>query len=183
MNFSFGKRRSRGRRIKLDKDSWVTGVLLLVFVGVLFYTSIRSVSTSIAIVQSRGWVQTPCAVTKVSHKSESRRSSRRRGSRHYTVYVPQAEYRYQFGGQTYQGNTYLIKKYGYRSRSKADRMVAKLKSQRSTYCYVNPTDPNESTLRLNSLTNLFISLVPLTFFGIVSAILASFASQKLGLDD
>lgn len=130
--------------------------LIFVCVGaaILWWITILPVKRYLA---SQSWVITPATIISSQFDSKMSRSSGNGGS---TVYRANIIYEYWYENRMYRGNRYDVADSGGYSNAGVNEMrqaVQKYPYGKSTYCWVNPDNPNEAILERNLMTPRFLT--------------------------
>ena len=103
------------------------------------------------------WGITPATIISSQFDSKMSRSSGNGGS---TVYRANIIYEYWYENRMYRGNRYDVADSGGYSNAGVNEMrqaVQKYPYGKSTYCWVNPDNPNEAILERNLITQRFLT--------------------------
>lgn len=130
--------------------------LIFVCVGaaILWWITILPVKRYLA---SQSWVITPATI--ISSQFDSK-MSHRSGKDRTMVYRADIIYEYRYEDRTYRGNRYDVADSGGYSNAGVNEMrqaVQKYPYGKSTYCWVNPDNPNEAILERNLITQRFLT--------------------------
>ena len=99
--------------------------------------------------------------------------SHRSGKDRTMVYRADIIYEYRYEDRTYRGNRYDVADSGEYSDNAVDEMrqaVQKYPYGKSTYCWVNPDNPNEAILERNLMTPRFLTWTGFPFIFIFAGI-------------
>jgi hypothetical protein len=121
--------------------------------GLLYVMLVRPMMKEAA---AASWPQVPCEIT-------SSRVASHRGSKGGSTYSVEIRYRYDFKGRSYNGTRYNFDTGNSSSRGWRDAAVAKHPAGTKTLCYVNPEDPIEAVLSVQSSPDRWFGLIPGVF--------------------
>src|SRR5262249_9584684 len=94
--------------------------------------------------------QTPCTIESSEVTVEEHVSRGRFNSRHVRrTYYAEITYTYVVNGEEYEGDTYRAFEMGM-TEDEANQVVARYPEGATTHCYVNPGDPEDAVLTLDS---------------------------------
>lgn len=119
---------------------------------------------------SQSWVITPATI--ISSQFDSK-MLHRSGKDRTMVYRADIIYEYRYEDRTYRGNRYDVADSGEYSDNGVDEMrqaVQKYPYGKSTYCWVNPDNPNEAILERNLMTPRFLTWTGFPFIFIFAGI-------------
>ena len=156
---------------RVRKGKLVTILFGLVFVcvgvAILWWVTILPVKRYLA---SQSWVITPATI--ISSQFDSK-MSHRSGKDRTMVYRADIIYEYWYEDRMYRGNRYDVADSGEYSDNGVDEMrqaVQKYPYGKSTYCWVNPDNPNEAILERNLMTPRFLTWTGFPFIFIFAGI-------------
>lgn len=122
-------------------------------------------------IAASNWKQVECNINTISVQSD-RTLKEARNSSSQRLYKINVAYDYQFSNQSYKSNDYSF--YDFYTGLTIENLrktVKQYQQQKITYCFVNPTNPNQvvltRTISTDLINNIIISMYALcTFFGI-----------------
>ena len=122
----------------------IMGLVFLSFIAKAGWETVRAYS----------WTKTDCVIesSSVSEKGDDVEFNVR--------------YTYRFGGRSHTGTRYTVGMSPSMSAASAQRAVQRYAAGKPAYCYVNESNPAESTLERGTLWVLLFGLIPLVFVAV-----------------
>ena len=124
--------------------------------------------------ESESWIKIPCKVITSKVKVTKSRDSQKRSTTKFDFYIV---YEYEFKGIKYFSSSYDFNfPYGSRGNCKSDVLVASYPPGKTTFCYVNPINPEKAIISkkfINSwgLNILSLILIYLGLGGVVKLLM------------
>ena len=117
------------------------------------------------------WERTTCTIASARvHENSGSDGS---------TYRVDVEYHYQFGGRLYHGGRYRFVRMSSSGRSGKEEAVARLRSNPTVDCWVDPENPSDSVLERGPSSEMWFALIPLVFVVVgAGGIYAAFARGR-----
>jgi len=135
---------------------WVWSLMFLGLGGLFLY--VLGVRPVWGVLQSSGWVETPCTV--VSSQLKENNDSDEPDS----TYSIDIKYKYEFGGAAHESDRYDFLGLSSNTHMAAKRRIVKEhRPGMKTICYVNPRNPAEAVLDRGWNSEMWWGLFPVPF--------------------